>query len=121
MAKYSDIDLFLPKNNLTNDISFKKDVYAVSQSIGNLILTRRGERPFYPNLGTDLIDTLQTARSQIELNILKEVIKSQLEVQEPRAIIDIIEITRDLDNYTVRVDFHLVNNTDITGSINVTV
>jgi phage baseplate assembly protein W len=121
MAKYSDIDLFLPKNDLTNDISFKKDVYAVAQSIGNLVLTRRGERPFYPNIGTDLVDTLQVARSQIELNILKEMVKSQLEVQESRAIIDIIEITRDVDNYIVKIDFHLANNSDITGSINVTV
>jgi|694.fasta_scaffold69572_4 phage baseplate assembly protein W len=121
MARYSDIDLFLPKNNLTNDISFKTDVYAIAQSISNLALTRRGERPFYPNLGTDLVDTLQVNRSQLELNVLKEVLKSQLETQETRAIIDNIQIIRESDNYSVKIDFHLSNSTEIAGTVSVTV
>lgn len=121
MAQYSDIDLFLTKNNLTNDITFKKNVYAVAQSLSNLALTRKGERPFSPSIGTDLIDTLQVNRSQIELNVLKEVIKSQLDTQETRAVIDNITITRDSDNYIVKIDFHLTDTTQATGSVSVTV
>jgi phage baseplate assembly protein W len=121
MAQYSDIDLFLPKNDLTNDITFKRDVYAVGQSISNLALTRRGERPFYPNLGTDLVDSLQTNKSQVELNVLKEVVRSQLETQEPRAIIDTIQITRESDNYNVKIEFRLKNDYELAGSVTVTV
>ena len=121
MAQYTDLDIFLPKNDLTNDITFKSNVYAIGQSISNLALTRRGERPFGPLLGTDLLDTLQVNRSQLELNVLKEIVKAQLETQEPRAIIDNIEIVRELENYQVKIEFHVVNTTDLTGTVGFTV
>ena len=49
---YSDFDLSFLKHPNTKDITILKDLDAVKQSIKNLILTSRGERPFQPTLGT---------------------------------------------------------------------
>lgn len=121
MAKYSDIDFFLTKNELTQDISFKKDVYAVSQSIGNIALTRKGERVFYPEFGSDLIQGLQTNISQIELNILRQIVKNQLETQEPRAIIDNIEFTKITDGFKVDISFQMKDDTTVVSTLTLTI
>jgi len=121
MAKYSDIDFFLTKNELTEDISFKKDVYAIGQSLSNIALTRKGERVFQPNLGSDLLEGLQTNKSDIELIVLKEIVKAQLETQEPRAIIDNIEFIRLQEGFQVDLRFHMLNDQSASGSLSLTV
>jgi hypothetical protein len=40
MAEFSDIDFFLEKNEITNDIVFKTSRYAIAQSIENILLTK---------------------------------------------------------------------------------
>jgi phage baseplate assembly protein W len=121
MAQYSDIDFFLTKNELTNDISFKKDVFAVSQSLGNIALTRKNERVFRPDFGSDLVEGLQINKSDVELMVLKQIVKAQLETQEPRAIIDNIEFIRLQDGFKVNLTFHLKNNIAASGSLSLTV
>lgn len=120
MARYTDIDLFLPANVLTGDITLLTDVSAIGQSIANLALTRRGERPFSPNIGTDLVETLQVYRPEMELVVLKEIVKSQLETQESRVTIDQIEIERSGDNYIVKIYFTIIA-TGAAGSTSITV
>ena len=121
MINYSDIDFFLTKNDLTGDASFKLGIYAVSQSIGNIALTRRGERVFSPNFGSNLIQGLQSGASELELNILKGIVRSQIQEQEPRAIIDSIEFTRLTDGFKVDIFFHLVADETATGTLSLTV
>ena len=120
MARYTDIDLFLPRNDLTGDVSFRTDISAVGQSIANLALTRKGERPFSPNIGTDLVETLQVYRPEVELVVLKEIIVSQLETQEPRAKINNIQIERIDENYKVTISFTLLS-TGALGTTEITV
>jgi len=120
MARYTDIDLFLKKNELSSDITILSDVSAIGQSIANLALTKRGERPFSPEIGTDLVETLQVFRPEMELVILKEIVKSQLEVQEPRATINQINIERSGDNYNVTIRFQIITN-GLIGSTSFTV
>lgn len=116
MEKYSDIDIFLQKNDLSNDISFKTDIYSVSQSLTNIALTKRGERLFLPNFGTDLLETAQKA-SYLQFNIEKLIIKSQLELQEPRAIINDIILEKNNDASIVTIYFTLRQNYSRTGTV----
>ena len=51
---YSDFDLAFIKHPNTKDVTILKDLDSVKQSIKNLILTSRGERPFNPNLGSGI-------------------------------------------------------------------
>jgi len=121
MPYYSDIDFFLTKNELTSDISFKLGVYAVSQSIGNIALTRKGERIFNPEFGSDLIVGLQTKTTDLDLIILKQIVKAQIQTQEPRGVIDNIEFTKLPEGYKVDITFHLANDETATGTLSLTV
>ena len=49
---YSDFDLTFIANPNNKDITIKKDIAAIKQSVKNLILTHKGERPFQPYLGS---------------------------------------------------------------------
>ena len=120
MAKYSDIDFFLQKNDITNDISFKQDIHAVAQSIKNILLTRKGEGFFDPNFGSSLLEKLSTKLDSVEISILKTVVKSEIQVQEPRGAVNSIEITPYLDSYDVKVSFSLVSS-EQEGAVEITI
>lgn len=51
---YSDLDVDLARNSFTGDASIKKDLHAIRQSIQNILLTRKGEKPFDPEFGSEI-------------------------------------------------------------------
>lgn len=120
MVKYTDIDLFLTKNELTNDVTFKQDLQSIAQSLTNIALTRKGERLFSPDFGTNLIEELQNLKDSLGFGILEQTIKSQLEFNDPRVTINSIEFIRNLDNYAVNITF-LLKNTQVQGTVNLTI
>lgn len=50
---YSDIPFFISANRFTGDLNLVKDLNAIRQSIKNIILTDKGERPFNYPFGTN--------------------------------------------------------------------
>ena len=50
---FKDIDLSIAKKP-SGDIFKKQDAAAVKQSVKNILLTNRNEKPFTPNFGGDL-------------------------------------------------------------------
>ena len=54
MAKGTDFNLDFDTNTFTRDISVSKDTRAINQSITNILLTRRNEKPFTPGFGVGL-------------------------------------------------------------------
>ena len=55
---FKDLSITFKKHPVTDDLVTVKDKSAVAQSIKGLLLTRRGERPFQPDLGSGLQDLL---------------------------------------------------------------
>ena len=51
---HSDLDVDLTRNTFTGDASVKNDLNAIRQSVQNILLTRRGERPFDPTFGSEI-------------------------------------------------------------------
>ena len=94
MEKYSDIDIFLQKNELTGDVPFKIGTQCISQSLTNIALTKRGDRMFLPEFGTDLLETLQENLLQLEYNILKDVIIAEVWKHHRRPVIRLIHVWR---------------------------
>ena len=70
--KYSDIDIDLNKNEFIGDISIKKDANSIRQSVMNIILTRKGEKPFNRNFGVGLHDYLFENFTTYTLAILEK-------------------------------------------------
>ena len=56
--KFKDLSITFKKHPVTDDLVTVKDKSAVAQSIKGLLLTRRGERPFQPEIGSGLQNLL---------------------------------------------------------------
>jgi phage baseplate assembly protein W len=54
MAKGTDFNLDFDTNTFTRDVSLSKDTRAINQSITNILLTRKNEKPFTPGFGVGL-------------------------------------------------------------------
>lgn len=98
--KYKDIDLtFTPKTgspssysngegqNFKGDLFTKTDVAAVIQSVQNIVLTNKLEKPFNPRYGANLRSMLfETVESYSE-TIISDLIRNALSRDEPRVTV----------------------------------
>ena len=51
---FKDLSISFKPHPVTGDVITKKDTAAIRQSVSNLLYTRKTERPFDSNLGTNL-------------------------------------------------------------------
>ena len=91
-AIYSDLDFRFITNPNTGDLAMKKDGEAVKQSILNILLTGRGERPFNPTFGGNLKAYLFENFDAATQAALENVIVNTLRNHEPRVRVDNIVI-----------------------------
>ena len=108
---YSDLDLFFAQNNKTKDINIITDVQAVKRSIRNLIMLNTFEKPFHPEIGSGVRDTLFEPMTPVTAVILSRHIEDVIENFEPRARLAGIRAVPDLDRneYEVTIEFYIVN------------
>jgi len=107
---YKDIDLAFGVNAFSKDLNAKLDVNAVKQSIKNLVLTQPGERPFHPEIGSQIHALLfENMYPGIEQSI-KARILDVLNTYEPRCQVNDILCFADYDrgDYDVTIFFHVV-------------
>ena len=91
---YFDIDSNLTKNVISDDIGVKYDLNAIAQSIKTIILTNKNEKLFNLKFGTNanLLDF--SSLLPFQLDDAKMLIFGELQLQEPRAIIQNIDIKK---------------------------
>jgi len=114
---YSDLDLTFKKLPVTGDVSLRYDDQAVIASVRNLLLTNFYERPFQPNLGSNLSGLLFEPATNITSSILADEIRNVISNFEPRAQINSINVTLAPDNnsFNVFISFFIGNNTTPTN------
>lgn len=122
MAKYTDIDLYLTKNEITNDVNYKLDLAAIAQSIKNIILTTKGERFFDFTFGGNAYDLPFNQLSPLRLALKQKELIAAIGLHEPRALIQTLNITdSNLGYWTIEVIYSPVYDQSITKSIILTV
>ena len=89
---YKDLDLDFGRNPVTNDVNKLTDVEAVKRSVRNLINTNHFERPFHPELGSDIRNLLFDQMTTMTAMALKKKILECISLHEPRAKITNIRI-----------------------------
>jgi phage baseplate assembly protein W len=110
---FKDLDLNFTPHPVTGDIVRKFDEEAIKQSIRNLVNTQNYERPFHPEIGSQLRGLLFEPATPLLGVMLKRAIQDTIINFEPRVnLIDVI-VTISPDNYEVYVTvaFAIVNTT----------
>jgi|688.fasta_scaffold44206_5 phage baseplate assembly protein W len=90
--KYRDLNIFFNKNQETGDVSFSTGNSSIVQSIKNIVLTKKGERPFNQYFGTRLTDILFDSPTYAELALLRSEIRTALDSLEPRIKVNSVDI-----------------------------
>ena len=108
---YKDLALSFEKNDNTKDVIVKKDIEAVKQSVRNLILTNHYERPFHPEIGSNVTAILFEPMNPITANSLTRVIEEVIVNFEPRARLVSVDARPNLDRnaYEVTKSFYIRN------------
>ena len=107
---YSDIDFTFTKKPVVGDVALSFDEQAVIRSVRNLLLTNHFERPFNPDLGSNINALLFELVSPLTANALKNEIITTIKNYEPRVDLINIEINPNYDNneFNVTIKYYIV-------------
>jgi phage baseplate assembly protein W len=110
---YSDLDLTFKMLPVTKDVALRYDDQAVVASVRNLLLTNFYERPFQPNLGSNLTGLLFEPATNVTASIISDEITNVIKNYEPRATIYELNVQLNNDNngFNVYLSFYIGNNT----------
>ena len=108
---YKDLNLDFQQNSATKDIQRVEDVEAVKRSVRNLISLNHYEKPFHPEIGSNLRGMLfENITPQISHYIGKQ-IEFLIKNYEPRCKLVEVDNRPNLDRngYSVSISFYVVN------------
>ena len=108
---FKDINLSIKRHPVTNDVVAIRDEDAIKRSVKNIIFTTLGEKPFVPQFGSVINESLFDLNTELSEIRITDEIRSSLLNYEPR--IDNVVV-----NVTVAPDTNEMNCTvqyDITG------
>ena len=109
---YQDLNLDFQQNTATKDIQKITDVEAVKRSVRNLINLNHYEKPFHPEIGSNLRAMLfENMTPQINALISKQ-IEQLIQNYEPRArLVQARTVPLfDRNAYAVTISFQVVNS-----------
>lgn len=111
LVGYRDLDLRFKLHPLYGDIAPVTDVNAIKNSIKNILLTRRGEKPFNVRFGSNVTDYLFENATRLTKRQLGDEIAYSINEHEPRVKLTEVLITDDADNnsYVIRLDMIIIS------------
>ena len=111
---FKDLSVTFKKHPVSDDLVTVKDKAAIVQAITALLLTRKGERPFQPQLGCGIQNVLFEPLDFGSAGIIRSEIRDVLNRYEPRISVDsIVCIPDDLNNgYEVELSYTIVGRDD---------
>ena len=111
---FKDLSVTFKKHPVTNDLVTVKDKTAIVQSITSLLFTIKGERPFQPDLGSDLYRSLFEPLDYATAGVIRSQVVDVLKKYEPRIRIDDINAIVDVENngYSLELYYTIVGRDD---------
>lgn len=110
---YSDIDFTFTKKPVIGDVALSYDELAVVRSIRNLLLTKHYERPFNPDIGSNIDVLLFEPISPVTATSLQKEVELVIKNYEKRAKLKEIVVVPypDKNSYDVTITFYIENAT----------
>ena len=109
---YKDLNLGFQKNTATKDIQKLTDVEAVKRSVRNLINTNHYEKPFHPEIGSNLRAMLFENMTPQMNHIISKNIELLIKNYEPRC--RLVQVNTqpmfDRNGYACQISFYVVNH-----------
>ena len=111
---YKDLNLNFEQNTATKDIQKIKDVEAVKRSVRNLINTNHYEKPFHPEIGSNLRAMLFELMTPQMNHVISKQIENLINNYEPRCnLVQVFTQPRiDRNGYSVQISFRVQNHPD---------
>lgn len=108
---FVDLDLSFKANPFTKDIYLKTDEEAVKTALKHLIQTKNFDRPFHPEIGTQVYSLLFENFSPAVRIALERTIRETIEKFEPRVRIINIDVqeTAQSNDLAINIVFALKN------------
>ena len=108
---YKDLNLNFTANLVTGDVATVTDVIAVKRSVRNLLLTNHYDRPFHPEIGSNIQNILFQNFGPITGNQLSRAIEEMIGNFEPRARVTHVECSpiADSNSYSIVINFYVEN------------
>ena len=107
-----DLDLNFTIHPVKKDINTHKNEYAVINSIKNLVLTNHYERPFQPELGSNIRRLLFEQIESVTAAQIEREVSEVIGNFEPRAKVSRVEAipAPDENGYKLYLEFFIINN-----------
>lgn len=117
--RFSDFYSNLNKNFGTGDLARITNEDAIFSSLRNIVLTRKGERPFFPEFGCNITSLLFENYTQFTQRTAETEVRTAIENFEPRVTLIRLQVNGRPDDNTVDVSlyFTIINRPE-TFSIN---
>ena len=111
---FKDLSVTFKKHPVTDDLVTVKDEAAIVQSIIALLQTNKGERPFKPELGCSIRESLFEPLDYATAGIIRSQISEVIGLYEPRVSVNNISVLPDEVNngYEVTLYFTIVGRDD---------
>ena len=107
---FKDINLSFKRHPVTNDLVTIRDEDAIKRSVKNIIFTILGEKPFEPNFGSVINDSLFDLDTNLNEIRIQDEITSSLNRFEPRInnIIVTVSVAPDTNEMNCTVQYDIV-------------
>jgi phage baseplate assembly protein W len=109
---FKDLDLNFTIHPVKKDINTHKNEYAITNAVKNLILTNHYERPFQPEIGSNIRRLLFENVDSVTGSQIEREITETIDNFEPRARTSKVDVVADPDNngFKVVLEFFIINN-----------
>lgn len=115
ILSFSDLDMDMTIDPLTEDVSAITGENVVRQSLKNLLQFRRYEKPFHPEIDSGIMDLLFEPATPITTIQMKRKITELIQTYERRVRavnVEIIDIP-DENSYRIDVQFQVQNRVEV--------
>jgi len=110
---FSDLDLNFKLHPVKKDVNIHLNELAITNSIKNLVLTNHYERPFQPEVGSNIRRLLFDNLDAITAANIERELEETINNFEPRAKIHKVTAIAapDQNGYKLKLEFFVLNNT----------
>ena len=111
-ARFGDFDLNFERHPISGDIMILHDEQAIKQSIRNLVMLNFYEKPFRPDMGVNLRNSLfENFGNDSEYLRLRSVITHLITLYEPRVELQAVDMYEYFDDNGIKITitFKIIN------------